>query len=232
VSASVATKPGPYVGAWTGSSQWRNRPRQPKRIARPHRIDAWEAHMKRILLGTLLLAAFGLALAGPPVDYQLYCVVEDVAGDEPIGVASLVDDQLHVALIDGALAECEGTVVGMAEGEPVFTVTVFTFDESGELTDFQVAFTEDETLQPSTNAEELPAVAIEGMLGAQQNRADAFRMAEEARARGEEHAGGPPIDVPGEGDDEEEGAEEEVEIESEEDGPPMELPEPATRGRP
>lgn len=43
VSPSVATKPGPHVGAWTGSSQWRNRPRNQSTAVRPHRPDALEA---------------------------------------------------------------------------------------------------------------------------------------------------------------------------------------------
>ena len=43
VSTSVATKPGPHVGAWTGSSQWRNRPRNQFTAVRPHRPNALEA---------------------------------------------------------------------------------------------------------------------------------------------------------------------------------------------
>jgi len=183
--------------------------------------------MKRILLSTLFLAAFGLALAGPPVDYQLYCAVDNVVGDEPIGVASLVDDQLHVALIDGAFTECiesGGSVGGVIDGVIAFELT---FDEeAGFLVEFSVT-EPDELYEPATTSvEELPAVAIVGMLGAQQNRAEAFQRAEAGRA----HAGGPPMDVPAEGDEGD--IEEEAATAGEDGGPPMELPEPATRGRP
>lgn len=211
MSASVATKPGPYVGAWTGSSQWRNRPRQPNCIARPQRIAAWEAHMKRILLGILFLAAFGMALAGPPVDYQLYCEVEGELGEGPIGVASLVEEQLHVALVDGALEACDVvdgfvTVAGYPQGvdptDPDTEASFFlTFDEA-------YAFVPDVDPQFETTIDEVPQVAIEGKLGAMQNRAEAFQRAEEARARAKERAGGPPFDVPV-GDDDLEGEEEE-----------------------
>jgi hypothetical protein len=164
--------------------------------------------MKRILLSTLFLAAFGLALAGPPVDYQLYCGVEGVL--QPVGVASEVDGERQVMLVDGALDWCDSTddgdvvVYGFLLGEePVdegeaFSI-VFAFDADEETWGLLV-----DVDDPVTTIDEVPQVAVDGKLGAMQHRAEAFRMAEEARARAEEHAA----------------------------GPPMELPEPATRGRP
>ena len=184
--------------------------------------------MKRVLLGTLFLAAFGLALAGPPVDYELYCEVEGEL--QSVGVASEVDGARHVMLVDGALAGCdvvEGfvTVAGYpqgidptAEGAPASFF--LTFDET-------FAFVPDEEPLFETTLDEVPQVAVDGKLGAMQNRAEAFQRAEAARTRAEERAGGPPMDVPGKGDDGE--TEDDVETEDEEDGPPME---PATRGRP
>lgn len=94
------------------------------------------------------LSASGATKPGPPVDDRLVCGAGE---DAPlVGRASLVEGELHVALIDGALAACEGVGFGVAGGEIVFQVTSF---------------------------------VVEGRLGAQENRADAFRMAEEARAR-------------------------------------------------
>ena len=189
--------------------------------------------MKRILLSTLFLAAFGLALAGPPVDYQLYCevVVEEASTFVDVGVASEVEGQLHVALADGALAACvevDGlvTVVGYPLGvEPDPDEPVISLSLTFEVTEDGFVFVPDEEPTFDTTVTEVPQVAVDGKLGAMENRAEAFQRAEEARARAEERAGGPPMDAPGEGDDEE--TEDEVEIEDEEDGP-----EPATRGRP
>ncbi len=193
--------------------------------------------MKRILLSTLFLAAFGLALAGPPVDYQLYCEVTDsetsMTTFEPVGVASEVEGERHVMLADGALAGCDDvegfvTVDGYPQGidptaEGAVASFFLTFDDT-------FTFVADEEPLFETTLDEVPQVAVDGKLGAMQNRAEAFQRAEAARTRAEERAGGPPMDVPGEGDDGE--TEDDVEIEDEEDGPPMELPEPAKRGRP
>jgi len=198
--------------------------------------------MKRILLGSLFFAAFGLALAGPPVDYQLYCEVTDDVTMEMtfafIGVASEVEGQLHVALIDGALEACvvvDGAVTVAAYPQGVDPATpdaegsfALTFEVDGTTGDW--VFVPGVEPEFETTIEEVPQVAVEGMRGAQENRAEAFQRAEGARARAEEHAGGPPMDVPGRGDDDE--AEDDAEIEVEEGGPPVALPEPAAPGRP
>ena len=168
--------------------------------------------MKRLLLGILFLAAFGMALAGPPVDYQLYCEGDAITGEpigEPIGVLSVTEDAMHVALEEGA--ECANAVlfVVVPEGESVVTVAVldWTTDPPTVTETIETTEGEPETID-DIDLVEVPAVAIEGKLGAMQNRAEAFQRAEEARSRSEERAGGPPFDVPV-GDDDLEGEEDE-----------------------
>ena len=174
--------------------------------------------MKRTLITLMFLATFGVALAGPPVDYQLVCG----EGEEAplVGVASLVDDQLHVALIEGAIEECDDGVYGVLDGETLFTVSYFL---DGEADDVQVEFYGTEYLPTLTYAE-VPDVAVEGMLGAHRLRQAAFERAAQAREQASEHAGGPPIDVPAGGDDREELAGDDPEM-------PVDLPAPASRGR-
>lgn len=190
--------------------------------------------MKRTLFTLMFLATFGMALAGPPVDVQIVCGTGEDAS--LVGVASLVEDQLHVALIDGALEACDENlgVYGIADDATVFTVS-YTL-EDGVVTDVQVAFDADPAYEPTLTYAEVPEVAVLGKLGAQQNRAmareratQAHEQATQARERAAEHAGGPNMDVPDDGAD---GEEEEVEADGEEgDGPPADLPAPATRGR-
>lgn len=178
--------------------------------------------MKRTLIITTFLVLFGMALAGPPADVQLLCG----EGEDAflVGVASLVEDQLRVALIDGALEACTDGVYGVADGATVFTVSTTVVE--GVITDVQVAFDADPEYAPTLTYVELPEVAVQGKLGAQQNRDAAFHRAAEARARASEHAGGPPADVPGtdEGEDEEE-------TDAEHGGPPADLSAPAAAGR-
>lgn len=188
--------------------------------------------MKRTLIITTFLAILGMALAGPPADFQLMCG----EGEEAtlVGVANLVEDQLKVALIDGALEACVDGVYGVADGATVFTMSYVLVD--GALTDVQVVFEEDAAYAPALEYEEVPAVAVEGKLGAQQNRAEAFERAAETRARAEERRGGPPSDAPGEGDDDGDDEEEDEEEEGEEgedvgETPAEQLPAPAASGR-
>jgi hypothetical protein len=179
--------------------------------------------MKRTLITTLFLTLLGLALAAPPVDVRLVCGEGE---DAPlIGVASLVEDQLHVALIDGALEACTEGVYGVADGATVFAMSYTLVD--GELTDVDVAF-EDAAYAPTLTYAQLPEVAVEGKLGAQQNREAAFARAEDARARAEERRGGPPAD----GDDDP-SEDEDVGEEADEGagGPPADGPAPAAAGR-
>ena len=160
---------------------------------------------------------FGMALAGPPADYQLVC------GDDPdalVGVAMLVDDDLRVSLIDGALDACTEGVYGVSDGATLFTVHFTLLD--GVVDDVEVVFVDEPTDAPSITYKELPEVAVEGKLRAQQNREAARERATQAHERADERRGGPPMDVPV-GDDD--GELEDDATESEED------PAPAARGR-
>jgi hypothetical protein len=154
--------------------------------------------MKRTLITLMSVAVFGMALAGPPVDVQLVC---GEAEDAPIiGVASLVEDRLHLSVIDGALEACLDGVFGVADGTTVFTVA-YTL-EDGVASGVQVTFAEDEAYAPKLSYATVPEVAVEGMLGAQRNRAAAAERAAQARERAQEHAGEPPLDQPSDGDQE------------------------------
>jgi hypothetical protein len=174
--------------------------------------------MKRTLLTLMCSTLFGMALAGPPADFQLVC------GDDPdalVGVAMLVDDELRVSLIDGALDACTEGVYGVSDGATLFTVHFTLLD--GVVDDVEVMFVEESAVVPSTSFAELPEVAIEGKLRAQQNREAALGRATQARERANERRGGPPMDVPV-GDDDDGDLEDDA-TESEED------PAPAARGR-
>ena len=179
--------------------------------------------MKRILIGLTFLAALGLAMAGPPVDYQIACLFEDEDA-VVVGVASVVDGQLHLAL--HAELACDGEIAIVdGEGTPLATLT---WDEVD-------GWTIDEWLDEETAAPELasvvevPWVAIEGMLGAQRNRAAAMERRAFGQAQAVERGLGIRPDVL---DDEDEV---EIEIEDEDeddDGPPVVLPGPAGDRRP
>jgi hypothetical protein len=189
--------------------------------------------MMRTFLSTVLLAAVGVAAAAMPVDYQLVCGEGEDA--YLVGVASLVEDQLHVALIDGALETCVDGVTGVTADGLSFSVEYTV--EDGVVVDLQVVFEDegDGAYAPNLTYEELPEVAVEGMLGAQQNRAEAQERAAEARENAEDNAeknaaenAGPPSDVPGGGDEEGEGEEEGEEP----GGPPADLPAPGKPANP
>lgn len=156
--------------------------------------------MQRILTATIFLLTLGLAFAQPPVDYTLLCEVEvEVEGEVEtalvvFGVASYVDDKLHVALDEGVTCK-EGTET--VEDETL-TVDVV-FDTEGEAT-VTLATDVEGAEDMSAVAQTLPEEAIAGMVGAQKNRAMAAdhreaaqQKADEARARGE----GAPDDVEG-----------------------------------
>ncbi len=174
--------------------------------------------MKRTLLTLMCSTLLGMAIAGPPADYQLVC------GDDPsalVGVAMLVDGKLRVSLIDGALDACSDGVYGVSDGTTLFTVHFTLLD--GVVDDVEVVFVEESAVVPSITYAELPQVAVEGKLRAQQNREAALERATQARERANELRGGPPMDVPG-GDDDDGDLEEDA-TESQED------PAPASRGR-
>jgi hypothetical protein len=189
--------------------------------------------MKRTLITLMSMAVFGMALAGPPVDVQLVCGETE---DAPIiGVASLVEDQLHLSVIDGALEACLDGVFGVADGATVFTVTPL-LDEAGAITDVQVTFAEDEAYAPSLSYATVPEVAVEGMLGAQRNRAAAQERAAQARDQAHERAGEAPFGEPSDGDqDRDRDRDQDCDPTCDGDGPsgpPADLPAPANPGRP
>jgi hypothetical protein len=159
--------------------------------------------MRRILAGTFVLTLLAVALAAPPIDYELTC---GEAG-ELIGVLSLTEGQVHVALIEGASCDAEEGifVVGATEigvevkwGAEPLEVEVTLGEGDAEVVDLVV----------------VPCVAIDGMLDAQRLRAAAMEMRQEAAERGETdrdrdriswddegapcdgEPGGPPADVP------------------------------------
>ena len=150
--------------------------------------------MKRFLIGLLFLAAFGMALA-QPVDYQLWCE------GEVIGVVSITEDNVHVAVLAGVI--CEGEVVVEPEGAP-----------------FDVAFTEggilliyEDTSELLLTPEDYSAVAPEalaGMLLAQELRTMAMERREFGQAQAEERGAEMRPDLPEDEIDEEELEEEAV----------------------
>jgi len=119
----------------------------------------------RLLAALVSLLIIGTAAAQPPVDATLLC------DGEVIGTASYVDGELHVALLVGATCEGEQTVaqdgstytLERDEATGVVTVTI------GEWT---------------AAAIEVPQPALDGMVGATQNRAAAAAR----RGQGEETA--------------------------------------------
>lgn len=122
--------------------------------------------MKRFLLFALFpMLVAGVAAAQPPVDYELVCSAEDV-DDVVIGAVSLVDGKLHVALVEDW--SCAGTMwVGEFEAD---------LDEVGGVWILTIG-----DLELSAEVKVLPAVAVAGMLQAQENRTAAF----ENSSRGE-----------------------------------------------
>ena len=123
--------------------------------------------MTRFLLFALFsFLVTGMATAQPPVDYVLLC------DDDVIGVVSLVDDELHAAMVAGET--CAGGVLTATVGEVTFPVTL-TIDTDGTIT---VGFDE-----MSATAVVVPHEAIAGMQTAQVKRAAAMERAARARER-------------------------------------------------
>jgi hypothetical protein len=133
--------------------------------------------MRRILAGTFVLALLAVAFAGPPIDYEISCGEGEAA--ILIGVLSLTEGKVHVALVEGSVcaenvfavgpddAPAIGVGVDWTEDPPVITVTV---DEVGaEAVDLVV----------------VPPEAVDGMLNAQRLRTAAMEMRREAAERGE-----------------------------------------------
>lgn len=158
--------------------------------------------MRKLLASTFVLGLFAMAFAGPPIDYELTC------GEDLIGVLSLTEGKLHVALVEGASCDDDLSVVAPDDAPPIAvdvdwtaeppTATATVDDVAAEVVDLVV----------------VPEVAIDGMLDAQRLRAAAMEMRREAAERGETdrdrdrsswddegapgdgEPGGPPADVP------------------------------------
>jgi hypothetical protein len=160
--------------------------------------------MRRILAGTFVLALLAVAIAGPPIDYEIYCG----EGGELIGVLSLTEGKVHAALVEGA--ECLGEVVVKGPDDaPEISVAVNWEPEPPTAT-----AAVDEGEPEVVDLIVVPEVAIDGMLNAQRLRTAAMEMRREAAERGETdrdrdrsswddegapgdgEPGGPPADVP------------------------------------
>jgi hypothetical protein len=135
----------------------------------------------RILAALFALLLIGSAAAQPPVDYILLC------GAEVVGTASYVDDEFHVALLEGA-EECAGDVIAMSVvGDEVLAVTIAPTDDGLGLV---VTFGDE---LEGVIADVVPQPAIDGMVGAAENRAAAGQGEETAAAMREAHQPEPPV---------------------------------------
>ncbi len=158
--------------------------------------------MRKLLASTFVLALLAVAIAAPPIDYDLTC------GEELIGVLSLTEGKVHVALVEGASCETEdGVVVVVPEGAPEISVDVVWATEPPTVT---ATVGEDDA--EVVDLVVVPQVAIDGMVDAQRLRAAAMEMRREAAERGEAdrdriawddegapgdgEPGGPPADAP------------------------------------
>ena len=160
--------------------------------------------MRKFLASTFVLTLFAMAFAGPPIDYQLTCG----EGDEAIliGVLSLTEGKVHVALVAGA--ECADSTfelkpdnaltvaIDWTQSPPTISVTIYGGDAAPE--DVALVI--------------VPQVAIDGMANAQRLRAAAMEMRQEAYAKREAAREGRVEDV-GEGEEDDAPA-----------GPPADVP--------
>ena len=132
--------------------------------------------MRRILASTFVLALLTVALAAPPIDYELTCG----EGGPLVGVLSLTEGEVHVALVEGVVCQEDVDVFAVVpEGAPTVEVTV---DWTAEPIEPVV---EVEGEERSIDLVVVPQVAVDGMLTAQRLRAAAMEMRREAAERGE-----------------------------------------------
>jgi hypothetical protein len=135
----------------------------------------------RILAALFALLLIGSA-AAQPVDYILECTTtDDVTDDvtvEIIGLVSFVDNTYRVAVLEGAT--CEGTL-SLAETDLEVEVAI-----AGDLTTITITDPNagEEADAPLVEVVQVPQVALDGMMGAAENRA----AAGERRGQGEETA--------------------------------------------
>lgn len=149
--------------------------------------------MQRILVGIFTLALLGAAMAGPPVDYELFC--DEVDDASVIGVLSITEGKVHVALL--ADVACDTVIVAAPDGAPDVAVTL-TADDEGLVVGVWI---DTEPYAGELSVQVVPQVALDGMLTAQRLRHAAMTAAqanqERARERVEERREGtPPEDAP------------------------------------
>lgn len=176
-----------------------------------------------------LLALVGAAAAQPPVDYTLLCTehVEELEDAVPIGVATVVDGQLHVWLSAGWA--CEDTVVAVALRDDTDVIEVTVDTEHGVVT---LTFGDEEAAL-SSEATALPQQAIDGMTNAHARRTAAFEQrgrGAETAAAAREAAGGaerPQVDL----DQIDDLDDEDEDVDLDEQPARPNLPEPAGSGR-
>ena len=129
--------------------------------------------MKTFVMSVLLsFMLTSIATAQPPIDGMLLC------DGEVIGVLSIVDGELHAALLEGATCDAEALSVA---GELVAVVgedvgVTLTIDEDGVVIEFSFELEAD--AEPMTaEAVVVPQEALDGMRKARENRAEAFERA-------------------------------------------------------
>jgi len=130
--------------------------------------------MRRILAGVFVLTLLAVALAAPPIDYELTCG----EGGELIGVLSLTEGKVHVALVAEAVCDGVDVFVSGPDGAP----------EIGVIVDWDtdpptVTVTVDEAEADDVDLVVVPPVAVDGMLNAQRLRAAAMERRAEAMER-------------------------------------------------
>ena len=196
--------------------------------------------MQRILTSLFALSLFGLALAAPPADYELTCVPGDVEADVVLlGVLSVTEDGVKVALVDGVVCTEPDVIVVSPDG--AVDVEIVWGDEDPVVTVYLIDGETESLYEGELVVDVVPLVAVEGMQGAHHNRAAAMERREAAqeertvgleRARevAGERAQGRPFQDGGDDDidDVDDDLDQEVEGAGEAGGPPAGVP----RGRP
>jgi len=127
--------------------------------------------VRRFLLFALFsFLVTGMATAQPPVDYVLLC------GEDVIGVVSVVEGELHAAVIAGETCDEDDLAI---LGDEEFEVTL-TVGGDGDIV-VHATFGEGDDTGMSAEAVAVPQEAIYGMKKAHENRAAAMERAALAR---------------------------------------------------
>lgn len=135
--------------------------------------------MRKILISTFALALVAVAFAGPPIDYELTCG----EGGELIGVLSLTEGKVRVALVAGFICDGVDVFVSGPDDAPEIAVT---FDWDTDPLGVTVTIGAEATTTDDVDVVVVPPVAVDGMLNAQRLRAAAMEQRAEAIAKREE----------------------------------------------